>query len=416
MFAKADSAAPLGFPASPTPGPVGKIRPCPSRPCRNILRELRALFHKYDYNPSLYGHIGQGCVHCRVQFDLYTAPGIEKYQRFMDEAVDLVIKFGGVASGEHGDGQARGQFLPKMFGGEIMEAFTEFKRIWDPANRMNTGKVINLEGPAYGITENMRIGPDYNPPQPADAFLLSPAIKHSFARAALRCVGVGACRREGGGTMCPSYMVTREEKDSTRGRARMLFEMMNGEVIKDGWKSEEVKDALDLCFSCKGCKGDCPVNVDMATYKAEFLSHYYEGRLRPRHAYAFGWIHIWATLASIAPSVANLFTQLPGLEHDRQIFWRACIRSGRFRPSRRNRSSIGFRSHEPKNPDRAAGRAFRRHVQQPFPSRRGDCRHRGAGRCRLPRPCADGRRVLRPAALRLWLSQHGQALVDRPAR
>ena len=113
--------------------------------------------------------------------------------------------------------------------------------------------------------------------------------------------------------MCPSYMVTREEKDSTRGRARMLFEMMNGEIIQDGWKSEAVKDALDLCFSCKGCKGDCPVNVDMATYKAEFLSHYYAGRLRPRHAYAFGWIHIWASLASLAPSLANLFTQTPGL-------------------------------------------------------------------------------------------------------
>ncbi|HWE02223.1 MAG TPA: FAD-binding and (Fe-S)-binding domain-containing protein [Tepidisphaeraceae bacterium] len=276
------------------------------------LRALRSLFHKYDYNPSLYGHMGQGCIHCRVSFDLYTTPGIEKYQRFMNEAVELVVKFGGVASGEHGDGQARGQFLPQMFGAELFEAFKEFKRIWDPTNRMNTGKVINLDGPAYGMTENLRIGPDYNPPQPQTHFSY-PADRHSFARAALRCVGVGACRREGGGTMCPSYMVTREEKDSTRGRARMLFEMMNGEIIQDGWKSEEVKDALDLCFSCKGCKGECPVNVDMATYKAEFLSHYYEGQIRPRHAYAFGWIHLWSTVASMAPSLANLFTQTPGL-------------------------------------------------------------------------------------------------------
>ena len=243
---------------------------------------------------------------------MYTKPGIEKYTRFMDEAVALVTKFGGVASGEHGDGQARGQFLPQMFGSEIVEAFTEFKRIFDPANRMNTGKVINLEGKPYGITENLRIGPDYNPPQPETYFSYS-GDHHSFARATLRCVGVGECRREGGGTMCPSYMVTREEKDSTRGRARVLFEMMNGEVIDDGWKSEPVKDALDLCLSCKGCKGDCPVNVDMATYKAEFLAHYYQGRLRPRHAYAFGWIHIWSRLASLAPSVANLFTQLPGV-------------------------------------------------------------------------------------------------------
>ncbi len=236
----------------------------------------------------------------------------------MNEAVDLVMKFGGVASGEHGDGQARGQFLPKMFGPELYEAFKEFKRIWDPDNRMNTGKVIDLDGPAYGITENLRLGPDYNPPQPSTHFAYA-GDHHSFARAALRCVGVGACRREGGGTMCPSYMVTREEKDSTRGRARMLFEMMNGEVIDDGWKSEEVKEALDLCLSCKGCKGDCPVNVDMATYKSEFLSHYYEGRLRPRHAYAFGWIHIWSSLAADSAIGGEFIHAVARIEFDRQM-------------------------------------------------------------------------------------------------
>jgi FAD/FMN-containing dehydrogenase/Fe-S oxidoreductase len=312
------------------------------------LRALRKLFQKYDYNPSLYGHMGQGCVHCRVEFDLYTTPGIEKYQRFMNEAVELVVSFGGVASGEHGDGQARGQFLPRMFGPDLFEAFKEFKRIWDPANRMNTGKVIDLEGPALGITDNLRIGADYNPPQPPTHFAY-PADRHSFARAALRCVGVGACRREGGGTMCPSYMVTREEKDSTRGRARMLFEMMNGEIITDGWQSEEVKDALDLCFSCKGCKGDCPVNVDMATYKAEFLSHYYEGKARPRHAYAFGWIHIWSTLASFAPGLANLFTQTPGFSAVAKFL--AGVHPKRKIPAFAPRTfKQWFAGHEPKNP------------------------------------------------------------------
>ncbi len=276
------------------------------------LRELRDLFHKYGYNPSLYGHIGQGCVHCRVGFDFYNAGGIDDFKRFMADAVALVTRHGGVASGEHGDGQARGQFLEQMFGAEVYQAFKEFKRLWDPDNRMNPGKVIDPDGPPYGITDNLRIGADYNPPQPTTYFQF-PQDRHSFARAALRCVGVGVCRREEGGTMCPSYMVTRDERDSTRGRARMLFEMMNGEIITDGWKSEEVKESLDVCFSCKGCKGDCPVSVDMTTYKGEFLSHYYRGRLRPRHAYAFGWIHLWATAASIAPSVANLFTQLPGL-------------------------------------------------------------------------------------------------------
>jgi FAD/FMN-containing dehydrogenase/Fe-S oxidoreductase len=312
------------------------------------LRELRPLFRKFGYNPSLYGHMGQGCIHCRVGFDFYTAEGIETYKRFMNEAVELVIKFGGVASGEHGDGQARGQFLPKMFGPEIFEAFKEFKRIWDPANRMNTGKVINLEGPAYTITENMRIGTDYNPPQPKTHFSY-PDDRHSFARAALRCVGVGACRREGGGTMCPSYMVTREEKDSTRGRARMLFEMMNGEVIDDGWKSEEVRDSLDLCFSCKGCKGDCPVNVDMTTYKGEFLSHYYEGKLRPRHMYAFGWIHIFSRIASCAPSLANLITQTPGLSSIAKRI--AGIHPKREIPAFAPKTfKEWFRAHEPKNP------------------------------------------------------------------
>ena len=272
------------------------------------LPKLRALFTKYDYHPSLYGHFGQGCIHCRVGFDLYTAEGIRRFRSFMDEAADLVVSLGGSLSGEHGDGQARGDLLPKMYGPELMEAFREFKRIWDPDGKMNPGKKID----AYPITENLRLGPDYNPPQLKTHFRY-PQDRFSFSRAALRCVGVGNCRRNGGGVMCPSYQATREEKHSTRGRARMLFEMMNGEVVKDGWRSEEVKDALDLCLSCKGCKGDCPVNVDMATYKAEFLSHYYEGRLRPRYAYSMGLIHVWAHLASYLPGVANFFSQTPGL-------------------------------------------------------------------------------------------------------
>jgi len=276
------------------------------------VKALRELFDKYDYHPSIYGHLGQGCVHCRVPFDLYTAEGIEKYKRFMDEAVNLVMSFGGTASGEHGDGQARGQFLHRMFGDELYAAMVEFKRIWDPQNRMNPGKTVTPTGQPYGITDNLRLSADYNPPQPQTHFSYA-GDRHSFARAVLRCVGVGECRREGGGTMCPSYMVTREEKHSTRGRARMLFEMMNGEVIEDGWKSDEVYEALDLCLSCKGCKGDCPVNVDMATYKSEFLSHYYEGRIRPRHMFAFGFIHIWSRLASLAPTLVNLATQTPGL-------------------------------------------------------------------------------------------------------
>ncbi|HWA99927.1 MAG TPA: FAD-binding and (Fe-S)-binding domain-containing protein [Pirellulales bacterium] len=295
-------------PGRPDGWPGWEDSAVPPERIRNYLPALRKLFQKYGYEPSLYGHFGQGCVHCRVGFDLYTTQGIQKFNSFMNEAADLVVSFGGSLSGEHGDGQARGEFLPKMFGDTLYRAFREFKAIWDPHGKMNPGKKID----AYGVTENLRLGADYNPPQPSTHFHF-PDDRASFARAALRCVGVGECRKAGGQVMCPSYQVTREEKNSTRGRAHLLFEMMNGEVLTDGWRSEAVKDALDLCLACKGCKGECPVNVDMATYKAEFLSHYYAGRLRPRYAYSMGWIHWWARLAALAPGVANFFSQTPVL-------------------------------------------------------------------------------------------------------
>ena len=272
------------------------------------LRDLRNLMHKYQYKASLYGHYGQGCIHCRIPFDLYTADGIKHWKHFMDEATDLVVHYGGSLSGEHGDGQARASYLHKMFGQELIQCFREFKRIWDPHWKMNPGKVIDADP----VDANLRISPHYSPPTPKTHFGY-PEDQGTFSRAALRCVGVGDCRKKGGQTMCPSYQVTLEEEHCTRGRARLLWEMLNGRELKNGWKSEAVKHSLDLCLSCKGCKGDCPVQVDMATYKAEFLSHYYEGRLRPRHAYAFGLIHVWARLASIAPSLVNFFTQTPVL-------------------------------------------------------------------------------------------------------
>ena len=271
------------------------------------LRDLRKLMDKYDYHPSLYGHFGDGCIHCRVGFDLYTAEGIRNYKSFAEEAADLVVSYGGSLSGEHGDGQARAWLLPKMFGEELVEAFREFKLIWDPEWKMNPGKVVD----PYPVDANLRLGTSYDPPNPRTHFQY-PDDRGTFARAALRCVGVGQCRKLEG-TMCPSYMVTREEMHSTRGRAHLLFEMLRGETLEDGWKNEHVKDALDLCLACKGCKGECPVQVDVATYKAEFLSHYYEGRLRPRSAYAFGLVHLWARLASLVPNAVNFFTQTPPL-------------------------------------------------------------------------------------------------------
>jgi FAD/FMN-containing dehydrogenase/Fe-S oxidoreductase len=270
------------------------------------LRDLRALLDKYRYTGALYGHFGQGCVHTRISFDLKTAAGVEHFRKFLDEAGDLVVGYGGSISGEHGDGQSKAALLPKMFGPELIRAFGEFKAVWDPDNRMNPHKVVD----PYLPGENLRLGPHYHPPQVETHFKF-PHDHGSFPYATERCVGVGQCRKDDTGTMCPSYMVTREDSDSTRGRAHLLFEMLQGDPLNGGWKSEPVKRALDLCLACKACKTECPMNVDMATYKAEFLSHYYEGRPRPRHAYAMGLIHRWARLASLAPGVVNLVTHLP---------------------------------------------------------------------------------------------------------
>lgn len=272
------------------------------------LRELRKLFDKYSYGCCLYGHFGQGCVHTRIDFDLVTQEGIRTFRSFLEEASDLVVSLGGSLSGEHGDGQSKAEMLPRMYGDNIVQAFEEFKAIWDPAWKMNPGKKVR----PYRIDQNLRLGTTYNPPTVQTNFQW-PDDRFSWSQTNLRCVGIGECRKHEGGTMCPSYRVTREEMHSTRGRARLLWEMLRGNPLKKGWRDETVHDALDLCLACKGCKGDCPVNVDLATYKAEFLSHYYRGRLRPRHAYAMGWIYWWARLASRMPRLANFVTQTPGL-------------------------------------------------------------------------------------------------------
>ncbi|MEU0112644.1 FAD-linked oxidase C-terminal domain-containing protein [Streptomyces bobili] len=275
------------------------------------VRKLRKVMDKHGITGAMYGHFGQGCIHCRLSFDLRTADGIATYRAFMEEAADLCVSLGGSVSGEHGDGQQRGELLEKQFGPELVRAMRDFKAIWDPQWKMNPGKVVD----AYRMDENLRLGTDYNPPRTPVKFAY-PEDGGDFAHATLRCVGVGKCRvPQAETTMCPSYQVTREEKHTTRGRARLLYEMLKGDVITDGWQSNEVKDALDLCLACKGCTNDCPVNVDMPTYKAEFLYHHYKSpsRRRPRHAYAFGFIDQAARIASRAPELANLATHTPGL-------------------------------------------------------------------------------------------------------
>jgi FAD/FMN-containing dehydrogenase/Fe-S oxidoreductase len=276
----------------------------------SYLRELFGLMQRYGYSSPMYGHFGQGCVHLRITFDLRSVAGFTAFRNFLEEAADIVLKYGGSFSGEHGDGQARAALLPKMFGPELMDAFRKFKALWDPTNRMNPGKLIDPVA-VYDPVENLRIGPGYKPAR-ADTWFQFPGDEGSFAEATTRCVGVGACRKQDHGTMCPSYMATSEEKHSTRGRAHLLWEMMQGDVIKDGWRNKEVKEALDLCLSCKACKTECPVNVDMATWKAEFLAHHFAGRLHPLRHYAFGSMDRWAKLAAVAPRAANLSLRLPG--------------------------------------------------------------------------------------------------------
>ncbi len=270
------------------------------------LRDLFKIMKGYGYRSALYGHFGHACVHMRINFDLQSKPGIANYRKFVEEAADLVVSYGGSLSGEHGDGQSRAELLPKMFGPELIQAFREFKALWDPDWKMNPGKVVE----PYKLDENLRLGADYKPWEPQTHFKF-PEDHGSLAHAALRCVGVGKCRHDEGGVMCPSFRATREEEHSTRGRAHLLWEMTKGDVIRDGWRDQHVKNSLDLCLACKGCKSDCPVGVDVATYKSEFLAHYYEGRWRPRSAYAFGNIDLWARLASHVPGLVNLTTQLP---------------------------------------------------------------------------------------------------------
>jgi FAD/FMN-containing dehydrogenase/Fe-S oxidoreductase len=295
-------------PGKPTSGPGWEDSSVPPDKLGEYLRRVDKLFRAYGYSPDLYGHFGQGVLHCRVNFDLISAKGLADFRRFMSDAAELVVSMGGSLSGEHGDGQARAELLPIMFGDQLVDAFRAFKSIWDPDGKMNPGKLVD----ANPILSDLRLGTSYNPRRVKTEFSF-PDDHNSFAHATFRCVGVGECRRHDGGTMCPSYMVTREEKHSTRGRAHLLFEMMQGHEIRDGWRSDEVREALDLCLACKGCKGDCPVNVDMATYKAEFLAHYWHHRVRPRQAYAMGLIPWWLRLGRRAPRIANFATGAPGL-------------------------------------------------------------------------------------------------------
>jgi len=275
----------------------------------SYLRGFQDLLDRHDRRGLVYGHFGEGCLHARIDFDLFTERGVAAFRRFVEEAADLVVAHGGSLSGEHGDGAARSELLQRQYGADAVRAFEEFKAIWDPDDRMNPGTIVR---PRL-LDESLRYGPGYPRQRELLTVFAYPQDAGRFDQAIRRCVGIGKCRQSTGGVMCPSYRVTREERHSTRGRAHLLEEMLRGDVVTGGWRSNDVRDALDLCLSCKGCKSDCPVNVDMATYKAEFLHHHYARRIRPPSHYSMGWLPLWARAAALAPGLGNAATRSPWL-------------------------------------------------------------------------------------------------------
>ncbi|MCX4559940.1 FAD-binding oxidoreductase [Streptomyces phaeochromogenes] len=329
------------------------------------LRDFRGLLTSHGLRGTPYGHFGDGCIHVRIDFDLLSREGIGRFRRFSEELAELVVAHGGSLSGEHGDGQARAELLPKMYGEEMVALFERAKTVWDPDGLLNPGMLVR---PA-ALDENLRFA--VLPREPVDVAFGYPHDGGDFSAAVRRCVGVAKCRTEtagpGSGVMCPSFRATGEEEHSTRGRARLLHEMLAGEVVTDGWASTEVRDALDLCLSCKGCRSDCPVGVDMATYKAEFLHHHYEGRRRPAAHYTMGWLPVWLAtvsrlrlagpvnlLASVRP-LAAVAKRLGGIAPEREIprvagetftrWWGRRARAQARRETREGVESVEYEEH-----------------------------------------------------------------------
>ncbi|GAB79355.1 FAD/FMN-containing dehydrogenase [Austwickia chelonae] len=267
------------------------------------LRDLYTLMDRQGLQGIPFGHFGEGCVHVRIDFDLATAAGVDRYRAFIASAAELVVRYGGSVSGEHGDGRARSELLATMYSPEMLALFRRFKTIFDPDGVFNPGVLVDPEP----LDDDLRPGPGLRSHDVTTVHALH-GDGGSFARAVTRCVGVGLCRDASGG-MCPSYQATKDEVASTRGRARVLAEMVRGEHL-DGWRSTAAREALDLCLSCKACATECPVNVDMATYKSEFLHRHYAGRIRPRAHYSMGWLPVVSAAVSAAPGLGPLANRM----------------------------------------------------------------------------------------------------------
>lgn len=265
------------------------------------LADLRGLMEAHGVTGAFYGHFGAGCVHVRMDFDLHSDEGVRVMREFVTAAAQLVRRLGGSISGEHGDGRSRGELLAILYTPAIRQAFSDLKAALDPGAILNPGMVV--EAPSLD-DDLLQIGARQE--RRAELQFTYPHDRGGLDDAVGRCVGVGRCRSDVGGGMCPSFRATHDEADSTRGRARALQEMLRGGLVDAGWRSKEVRETLDLCLSCKACSSECPVGVDMATYKAEFLHHHYRRRLRPRSHYSLGWLPWLASLAGRAPSLLNL--------------------------------------------------------------------------------------------------------------
>ncbi len=277
-----------------------------SVPAENLaayLRDFDALCRDEGLSGPVYGHFGEGCLHVRLNADLTSPEGVARYRRFVEAACDIVVRHGGVPSGEHGDGQARSELLSRVYSPALLNAFADTKHVWDPHNLLNPGAVVRPR-PLDADVRPLAMAAPVRP------VLRLAEDRDDFARAVRRCVVVGKCRAHAG-AMCPSYQVTREEKDSTRGRARVLGEMLAGEVVTAGWRSPEVREALELCLSCKACARECPVGVDVAAYKSEFLYHHYRHRIRPRAHYTLGWLPVWLKPAGVMPGLVNTVARSP---------------------------------------------------------------------------------------------------------
>ncbi len=270
------------------------------------LRRFDAMLQKHGLiAATYYGHFGEGCVHARISFDLASAAGVRVFRAAMEELGAIVGELGGSLSGEHGDGIARSELLPAMYPRDLIDAFRDFKRAFDPDSRMNPGVIVD----PHPLDSHLKQGAGWNPRAVSTHFDF--ASEGGLAGAALKCVGIGKCRKTDAGAMCPSYMATREEKHSTRGRARIILEALAGDTLPGGFTDPALKEALDLCLACKACKGECPSSIDIAAYRAEFFSHYYAEHRRPLAAHFFGRMHEFARAVEIAPILVNALANAP---------------------------------------------------------------------------------------------------------